>query len=425
MNLSRTLIFLLAAAMPATAQYTAKKIIFNNPGPYTQSQLETATGMHADTPFSSDSLGDAAQRLIDSGYFDNVAPTVDGITNAAVVHFDLKPFDRAQMLHVGFENFVWLTHTEIEDAVHAKSPLFADYLPESSPLQDVVNAALTEALAAKGITAVVTHDTVEPTMLQPERVLQFRVANPSVRVANVKLGGVTPDLVPLIQKSVNSTARTAYNEGLGGQSTQDRILAPLLDAGYIQASLSGLTRTPSDIADGAASIVLSATLSPGDIFHVSGITYASTPLLSADSFAGSQKLHPGDVAARKALFETLAPLDAAYRNQGYVDVIVKATPTPDTTTHQVAYIVTVVPGEQYRMHEITANNLDPEARKDFDRGFLLKPGDLYNPDYVTTFLKKNTALQALLGYSASFKAYADPNTHTVDLVLTYFRMAPR
>jgi hypothetical protein len=73
------------------------------------------------------------------------------------------------------------------------------------------------------------------------------------------------------------------------------------------------------------------------------------------------------------------------------------------------------------VHEITANNLDPAAQKDFDRGFLMKAGELYNPEYAATFLKRNTALLALAGYSASFKAYADPNTHTVDLVINFVR----
>jgi outer membrane protein insertion porin family len=52
-------------------------------------------------------------------------------------------------------------------------------------------------------------------------------------------------------------------------------------------------------------------------------------------------------------------------------------------------------------------------------------GALYNPEYVSNFLKNNTALQALEGYRAGFKAYADPNTHTVDLVLTFVRGAAR
>jgi outer membrane protein assembly factor BamA len=418
---SKLVLFLFATSMPALAQYTAKKIVFNHPGPYTQAQLEAAVGMHAGTAFKADDLSAAAQKLVDTGYFDGVGATLEGMTNAASVLFDIEPTQHSQMLHVGFENFVWLSHDEIEDAIHGGSPLFAEYLPESSPIADIITAALTKALDAKGISAEVAHDTVEPTMLRPERVLEFRIAKPAVRVANVKLVGVTPVLVPLIQKSVNATTRTDYDEGLAGQTTQDRILGPLFDAGYIQASLSGITRSPSPIADGVASLVLSATLDPGDIYRVSGTTFTGMPLFSAEKFIASAKLHAGDVASRKLLLATLAPLDAAYRKQGYMDVVIKTTPTTDTATHQVAYSVTVVPGEQYRVNEITVNGLDPEARKDFDRGFLMTPGELYSPEYVATFITKNTALQALAPYSGSFKAYADPNTHTVDLVVTFFR----
>jgi outer membrane protein insertion porin family len=74
---------------------------------------------------------------------------------------------------------------------------------------------------------------------------------------------------------------------------------------------------------------------------------------------------------------------------------------------------------------VTANNLDPAAQADFDRGFLMKTGDIYNPEYVSGFLKNNSGLRALEGYSAAFKAYADPNTHTVDLVLTFVRGSAR
>jgi outer membrane protein assembly factor BamA len=424
-HLSKLLTFLLAATLPAVAQYKARKIVFNHPGPYTQEQLEAAAGMHAGMPFHAEDMAAAAQRLIDSGYFDAAGVTLEGMTNAASVLFDIKPTDHAQMLHLGFENFVWLTHAEIEDAIRAKSPLFVDYLPESSPLDDVVRATLTDLLEAKGIAAEVVDDTVEPTMLQPERVLEFRVAKPAIRFTGVKLTGVAQELAPLIQRSVNATAGTAYNEGLAGQSTQDRILAPLLDAGYVQATLSDLVRTPSPAGESGVSVTLAATLRTGEIFRVSGIEFAGTPLLSAEAFAATEKLHPGDIASRKELMETLAPLDAAYRRRGYMDVVIHTSPVTNAATHQVAYSVTVDPGEQYRMHEITAKNLNPAAQKDFDRGFLMKTGELYNPEYAANFLKNNTALLALAGYSASFKAYADPNAHTVDLVITFVRASVR
>ena len=427
MKLLRNLTFiLLAASIPGSAQttYTASKIVFNHPGPYSQAQLEATAGIQAGTKFNADGLGDAAQRLVDSGYFDNVGATLAGNVAAATVLFDIEPTDHAHMLHVGFENFVWLTHAEIEDLLHAKSPLFADYLPESSPLADVFNAALTDALAAKGITAKVTHETVEPTMLRPDRALEFRIVTPAIRVTNVHLSGVAADLAPLVQKSAIAAIRAPYDEGFAGETTADRILTPLLDAGYVHAALSDVALTPTVSGD-TASIVLSATLTPGDIYHVAKINFAGTPLLSADAFAASEKLHPGDIASRALLLETLAPLDLAYRKQGYMDVVIEAKPAADPATHVVAYTVSVNPGEQYRIKEVTANNLDPKARADFDRGYLMKTGELFNPDYLAHFLKNNTALLALAGYSAAWKAYADPNTHTVDLVINFFPGATR
>jgi outer membrane protein assembly factor BamA len=423
MKLVRPIAFiLLFAAIPLNAQqkYTAGQIVFNHPGPYTQAQLEDAVGMHPGVSFTADDLAAAAQRLVDSSFFDDAGASLDGKVNAITVLFDVQPIDRTRMLRVGFENFVWLRRAEIDAALRAKAPLFDGYLPETSPLRDVFDAALTDALAAKGIAAKVTHDTIEPTLQRPERTIEFRIATPEVRVANVKLAGVPPELVPLVQKLVNATAKSLYSEGPAGRTTQDTILAPLLDAGYIKASLSDVALAPT-LAGDTASVVLSATLSAGDIYRVASIDFAGSPLLSADSFAATERLHPGDIASRALLIETLAPLDAAYRSQGYMDVIVKATPTADSATHQVAYAVSVMPGEQYRIHELTANNLSDAARTDFDRGFLMKAGELYNPEYATKFLKNNTALRALEGYSASFKAYADTNTHTVDLVITFFR----
>jgi len=51
----------------------------------------------------------------------------------------------------------------------------------------------------------------------------------------------------------------------------------------------------------------------------------------------------------------------------------------------------------------------------------MKAGDLYNVEYVTSFLKNNTALRTLGAYSFAYKAVADPQTHTVDLALTFMR----
>jgi outer membrane protein assembly factor BamA len=417
----RVLLPLFTLSLSAIAQtYTARQIDFTSPGDFTQKQLEDAAGLHPGSTLTASDLGAAAQRLVDTGYFADVGATIDGKLAAATIKFDLKPIPRAQLLHVGFENFVWLTHDEIEAAVHAKFPMFIDYLPDNSPHQDDIKAALTTALAAKSIAARVTFETFEPTLRHPLREVAFRVEQPQIRVANIKLSGVTTTLAPLVQKSVNQTAHTLYTEGPADQTTAERILTPLLDAGYIQATLTDVALTPTVTADTVA-LVLAGRVQSGDIFHVSALAFAGTPVFSAEAFQASAKLHPGDIASRNALLETLTPLDAAYRRLGYMDVTITAAPTPDLAARTVSYAITVIPGDQYRVRDITPNGLDPAALADFNRGFLMKAGELYNPEYVATFLKRNTALQALAGYSANFKAYADPNNHTVELIMTFLK----
>jgi len=401
--------------------YTAAHVHFSNLGTFTQQQLEDAAGVHEGTKLTATDLGAAAQKLVDTGYFDDMSATVEGKVTAVTVEFEDKPTPLDHMMHVGFENFIWLTHDEVVAAIRARIPLFNEYLLDNSPHLPDLKVALTGALAARSIVAELSCEDFESTLRHPRREIGCRIVKPAIRVANIKLGGVTPTLLPLVQKSVNATARTAYTEGPANETTADRILAPLLDAGYIQATLTDATPVPSAIADNTVPVVLTAQLSPGDIFHVSAITFAGNEFLSADAFASTAKLHAGDVASRHDLLETLAPLDMAYRRKAYMDVIIHAVPTIDAGNRQVAYTVTVDPGEQYRLHDVTANNLDTAAKADFDRGFLMKAGDLYDPEYVATFLKQNTALRALAGYSAAFKAYADPNSHTVDLVISFVR----
>jgi outer membrane protein insertion porin family len=414
-------LILLAGTISAAAEqsYKAAAVVFQNAQMYPQTQLEDIAQIRPGTSFTATDLGNAAQHLIDTGFFEDVGATLGtgGIDSATVI-FTTKPVAVSDMIHLGFENFVWLSPDEILAALHKKAPLFAGYLPESSPLVADFDTILAGALAAKGVPVKVMHETFEPTMLQPERVLEYRIASPRVRVTNVKLGGVNPTLVPLLQKSVNNAAKFGYNSGLAGQSTADAILAPLLDAGYVRASLSSVSLDKSIGADGA-SVIVNATLSAADIYHVSAVNFAGAPLFSADDFAKNSKLHTGDIASREMLMETLAPLDSAYRRQGYMDILIRTDPQFDDAARTVAYNVSIVPGEQYRIHEVTANNLNPAALADFNHAFTMGKGELYNPEYAKSFLKNNTSLKSLAPYTATYKAYADPNTHTVDLVLTF------
>jgi outer membrane protein assembly factor BamA len=420
---------LLAFSLPMLAQrtYVAGKIIFKNPGEFTQNELETVMGMHVGDSFKQDDLNAAAQRLSDSGYFDNVGGALEGMTNKINVTIDLNPSTHAELLHAGFHNFIWLTPQEITTALRDKLPLYRGYLPEVGGQMEKADEVLMAALAANGVTASVQHETIEPSLEHPERVVEFVIVKPSIKVSNVKLAGVSESHVPYLQKSVNATAKTSYNAGLAGKSTVVSILEPLLDAGYVNATLSDVEVTPTTGSDGNITVVMASTLSADGVYHVGTISFAGAPLMSAEEFAAGAKLHAGDVASHKLLMGTIAPLDAAYRRKGYMDVIASATPTLDKAALKVDYAVTLVPGEPYHLREVMTQGLegDAQAKSEFDRSLLMKTGDLYNPYAIIDALKKDAAPPALRPYSATFKAQADPATHVVDVLITFYKTGAR
>jgi outer membrane protein assembly factor BamA len=419
-----SLLLVLSVSAVAETTYTAKKIVFENPGPFTQQQLEDACGMHAGSPLSAGTLTVAAQKLSDSGYFLDIQAGMDGTSANAKAVFALKPAPMEALLPVGFENFVWLSHDEIEKAIVAKFPLFIGRMQETNAAADGINDVLQALLATKFVTAKVVHETVEPTLTHPLRSLEYRVTKPIPIVANMKLHGVGSDLVPLVQKSMNQTVRTPYNEGLSGALTSELILGPVLDAGYAEAKLSDVSPEPAAATERETPVVVSAMLAVGSVYHVSGVQFAATDIVTEDAFNAGVKLHTGDVASRKSLLETLSPVDKTYRSLGYMDVIVKADPTYDEAAHTIAYAVSVVPGEQYRVHDLQVQGLDAAAKAEFDAHFAMKQGEVFNPYYVLGFTTHNADLKTLRGYAGNFKAYADPNTHTVDVVISFFPGPP-
>jgi outer membrane protein assembly factor BamA len=409
------------ASLSAFAQYTVKRITFTGTTPYADSDLEATSGLHAGLAFTSNDLQAAAQRLVDTGAFDDVQVALAGPFKAISVNFTLKAADPDHILKASFANLIWWQPEELQTALHAKLPLYNGTVPESGNQQDATQAALQQLLTEKGITATLINTIIEPTPGQPQRVLEFKVVSPEVRLHSAKISGASPTFAPALDKIASQANGSLYNEGITGKSLTQQILNIYRNVGNLDAALADLHRTPQSSSASRIDVDLTASIQEGHPFRISQVQFAGTPIMSAADFTHSLKLHPEDIASRKALLESLKPLSEAYRNQGYLDATIDPQPTLDTATQHVSYAVSVIPRGQYHMRSITPLNLSPAQRKDFDRGWKLQSGDLYNEAYVTNFLTNNTALITLNGCSATFKTIADPDTHLVDVTMTFIQ----
>jgi outer membrane protein insertion porin family len=425
MPLLRCSAFALSALMmlPASAQYTAKRLVFEGGQPYPQADLETASGLKPGQKFGEKEMGEAAQHIMDTGAFSDIEMTLSGPASGIDVIFKLKPADAANMLPVSFDNIVWLTPEERDTGLKQRVPLYSEKLPAAGSLQNSVQAALQEMLKAKGVTATIETVQKPTTATRPTVAIAYRVTQPTVVLSNVKLGGVTTELAPAERTAIQGMVGKPFDEGIDAHLT-DSLLAAYRNAGYLDATLQGLTRTPADDGQGTTKATISAQVVAGDVYHVSSVQWAGSEIFSTDDFNKGLKLHAGDVASSAALRESYQPLLDAHLQRGYVDTLIIPILQLDKATRMVAYTLEVRPGAVYHVASVKATGLSGQAQKDFDTNWRLKPGAVYDSVYASHFLQANTALRSLAPYTGKVDSVSHPETHTTDVTITFFANNP-
>jgi outer membrane protein insertion porin family len=416
-TIAAVLAFSLAAI--AHAQYTVGSVAYKGGAPYADAELTAVAGLQAGQMMATDGLGNAAQHLLDTGLFDDVQATYTQQGKALHITFQLKPLPPAKLLTVSLENFPWFTPDELTAALHRQLPLYRGLSSDAGTFSDSIQDALTQLLTAKGVTAKLSHIIVEPTIQHPLRTVNFRVNAPLVRLAKIDLAGPIPEpLQPAISKALTAVSGKPLNEGLTGTTLEDTLLFPARDAGYIAASLKAIH---NEVAPGQRGfdVTVTATLDAGEPYKVAAIDYTPTPLYAAADLARDAQLHPGDLARASLLLKTETPIQNAWLKQGYLDAYITATPTLDDASHTVTYTLLAVPGEIYHLKTVTATGLGPAAQKAFDDAWTMKPGDLYDATYIIGFIKKNIAQDAFKPYTFGYRAVGDPQTHLVDMTLTF------
>ncbi len=429
MNLKRFLPALCALlcvfSRTAQAQYTIGHIVFRGNTPYSQTDLEEATGLKVGASIKSADLQPSAQRLMDTGAFDDVQATLTGSVRSVNVVFDIKPAAQSGFLAVSFENFVWWQPDALISEVHRRVPLFHGRVPEAGNQQQAVQDALKQMLAEKGIAATLSSSAIESGPGHPERTLNYRIDKPDINIRSISLTGVSASMSPAVNKVTDALTGQRHREGIAGNGARDSILAVYHNAGYLGASLGQFDRSITMTDPQHVELALSATVNEGGVYRVSALEWPGSPLITSKDFNDAAKLHAGDIASQAALLASLLPIDFAYRKQGYMDVGVDAAPKLDTAAHRVAYSVSVNPGRQFHMGKLEIANATDEQRAQIAAAWKMHAGDPFDQTYIPSFLSHNwKLLPSLNGYSGAWKQTATVDTQIVDVVVTLVKGGP-
>jgi len=407
-----------STAAPATPN-TIDAVVFHTPDPYTSAELLPIAAIAPGSISTPVLLQQATQRLADTGVFATVFAAYSNDGRKGTVTFELKSVPLDELPRASFANFVWLTRAEIQAALQPV-PLYRGYIPDAGNghIAVAVQAALQQALAAKGVTATLAHAAVPASKDHPYPAVEFRVTSPNVVLESATVSGGPGSLVDAQLKAQAKALKIPYNDGIAGTTIQDVLLAPARNAGYAGARLEHGLHTHRTVGD-TVYVTYMARMETGPVYTIKNILWTPTPVYGVAEFSRETPLRIGAPPSADSVALAEKPILAAYHAQGYTEAVVKETSTLDPDSGAVTYAFTVDPGPQYTLHAVTVNGLSPEAQAEFDSAWTLKPGDVFNEKLLVNFLIDHQSLKTLAGYSLSYNTSSTPDTHLVDLTLNF------
>ena len=249
--------------------------------------------------------------------------------------------------------------------------------------------------------------------------LIFHIQTPAVETGEVKLSGVSGDMVSRVTAIQRAAAGQPYNV-----ATEEVIGVEVRNLyrrlGYLEVTMTGFAPGTPEMAGGKIIVPITATIEPGAQYRLSSMTIAGDVLITRDEFARLAKVHPGEIVNEDLIRQTLSAVAEPYKERGYLRSTIGAAPTYDRTQHTVSYVVTVIPREVYHMGKVGVENLNEERKAAFANAWEMHPGDVYNANYTPTFLAGIVkSVQSLEGWTATYKEYEHPDTHIVDVLVTF------
>jgi len=386
---------------------------------YSQAELLAFTGLRPGSSATQQQLEDAAQRLSDTGLFEEV----NFAGNDRGIIYTLKPAPAESMLPANFGNFVWWQDDEIERTLQAKVPLYhAGSVPTNGKMRETIAAALTAMLAEKSIAgAAVTSLPGSSQTHGPLDRIVFRIVSPPVTIRSLTLRGASAEMQPQLAAVVHDITGQQWDKNDSAVNITARVEDVYRNLGYLDIAVANPERSAPVITAAGIEVDATAALTEGTQYHVTRLDWPGSEFLSTAEFTKQAKLKPGDPDSPAALRESLKSLTTAYGARGYIDAEILAPPAIDRAAHQVSYTVSVVPGPQYRFHSVQWPTLSGSLASEFQSLWKMKPGDVYDSTYVLTFLRQNAAELVKEGYTPEFSVKKNKEALTVDLTVVFTR----
>jgi outer membrane protein assembly factor BamA len=360
-------------------KFNLARVVITGSTRYKEDDLVRATGLTVNTQVTVDDLQSAANRLGDSGAFATVQFLFKPVPGGKGLEADFQVADTDKLLSAVFENFVWISDSELQQAVHQAVPLYNGQLPSSGHMSDEVSAALTKFLAAKGLPSEVSY-MLAGDFGQASNAYKFKVDNASLTIRDVTLTGATHALPAQVAKCVAPLKGIAYLRS-DVAIVLEKNLAPIYrQQGYLKFTINEIKPK----ADEKDQVSVDVSVSEGDQYRLAAYSWSGNTLLPSDELSKHISMKTGEPIDALQLDRDLADERKLFFKFGREGISI--TPVAVFNDKSVTYTFTVAEGPLYHMGKLEIEGVDAQATHKLTQNWKLAEGDPYDNTYIQQFL---------------------------------------
>ncbi|MFZ3200282.1 MAG: POTRA domain-containing protein [Candidatus Acidiferrales bacterium] len=383
-------------------------------------KIAAATGLHSGDNITRDDLQAAANRLIQLGLFATVNYTFSTVEAGVQVEYQVAD---APTLPVWFDDFPWFTDAELTAALEKSVGLFDGTAPAHGTILDQISTALENLLAARGVTAGISHSVV--TLPATDQQVQlFRTDSTDVNVAGVEFSDALAGSDPGIKDRLSDLIGKPFSRASTELFLIEQVRPVYLAHGYLRVQFGAPSaRFAAAAAGSPPGVVVSVPFTPGPSYAWNGATWSGNSTISSDVLNALVPLKHGDPADGMKIAAAWQTVSDAYARLGYLDVDLKPAPQFDDFSNRVTYAVAVTEGTQYRMGNLVLTGLSIDGEQRIRAAWKIPPGAIFDKSMYDDFLASGIKM-AFIGMPFHYEKIGrflqeDPKTGKVDVLLDF------
>ena len=381
-------LFLTAPIGSAQQRFTIAKIEFEGLNRLSPEQVLVTTELKVGQQFELAALDAAAQRLIDSGMFKNVAYKTRATANQMTITFKVEE-TQLRSSRVIFDNFIWFTDAELVTAIQRDVPTFSGTAPDEGDTLDRIRKSLQRFLHENKIEASVSHIASQDSVGSSTQEHVFSVADIKLPICTLHFPGATNVSEDKLISNARELVGTEYSNKFVALFAVNNLSKIYRELGHLKVAFAPAAAKPEASATCKSGVDVTIPVDEGRMYKWQKAEWSGNNALTLGELDSVLDMQAGKAANGVKLDKATAEIQKAYGRKGFIMARVRSTPEFDDSAGTVIYKMEVREGLQFRMGTLTTKGFPASEAKMLTSKWELKTGDIYDDGYGMEFTKKH------------------------------------